>query len=130
MQRTMYFKDPALLETNTNNTENLFQSEVVDQAASGNVETKHAAGGDGLDGNLADAAFAIAGQDKTKLAKAKETGNTKFGMVDGVMISCLLNIFGVIMFLRLGWVIGQAGIIQVRCCCRCIVIGPIKEFTA
>ena len=27
------------------------------------------------------------------------------------MVSCLLNIFGVIMFLRLGWVVGQAGII-------------------
>ena len=26
-------------------------------------------------------------------------------------MSCLLNIFGVIMFLRLGWVVGQAGII-------------------
>lgn len=25
-------------------------------------------------------------------------------------MSCLLNIFGVIMFLRLGWVVGQAGI--------------------
>ena len=30
---------------------------------------------------------------------------------DGVMIPCLLNIWGVIMFLRLGWVVGQAGII-------------------
>ena len=36
----------------------------------------------------------------------------KFGTWDGVFVSCLLNIFGVIMFLRLGWVVGQAGIIQ------------------
>ena len=45
----------------------------------------------------------------------KEEGNTsddKFGTWDGVYVSCLLNIFGVIMFLRLGWVVGQAGIIQ------------------
>ena len=25
-------------------------------------------------------------------------------------MSCMLNIFGVIMFLRLGWVVGQAGV--------------------
>merc|ERR1740117_1717571 len=34
----------------------------------------------------------------------------KFGTWDGVFTSCLLNIFGVIMFLRLGWVVGQGGI--------------------
>ena len=28
------------------------------------------------------------------------------------MAGCLLNIFGVIMFLRVGFVVGQAGIIQ------------------
>ena len=37
---------------------------------------------------------------------------SKFGTWDGVFVSCLLNIFGVIMFLRLGWVVGQAGIVQ------------------
>lgn len=30
---------------------------------------------------------------------------------NGVMVPCLLNIWGVIMFLRLTWVVGQAGII-------------------
>ena len=29
---------------------------------------------------------------------------------NGVMVPCLLNIWGVIMFLRLGWVVGQAGL--------------------
>ena len=41
-----------------------------------------------------------------------DTAGGKFGTWDGVFVSCLLNIFGVIMFLRLGWVVGQAGIIQ------------------
>jgi hypothetical protein len=36
---------------------------------------------------------------------------TKYGTWDGVMVSCLLNIFGVIMFLRIGWCVGQAGVI-------------------
>jgi len=35
-----------------------------------------------------------------------------FGTWDGVFVRCLLNIFGAIMFLRLPWIIGQAGIIQ------------------
>jgi solute carrier family 12 sodium/potassium/chloride transporter 2 len=36
--------------------------------------------------------------------------SSKFGTWDGVFVSCLLNIFGVIMFLRLPWVVGQNGI--------------------
>ncbi len=36
---------------------------------------------------------------------------TKLGWFNGVMVPCLLNIWGVIMFLRLTWVVGQAGII-------------------
>eukprot|EP00948_MAST-09A_sp_MAST-9A-sp1_P003146 g3146.t1 len=36
---------------------------------------------------------------------------TKFGMWDGVFARVLLQIFGVIMFLRLGWLVGYAGIL-------------------
>ena len=34
----------------------------------------------------------------------------KFGWIRGVLVRCLLNIWGVILFLRLPWVSGQAGI--------------------
>ena len=34
----------------------------------------------------------------------------KFGWVKGVLFSCLLNIWGVMLYLRLSWVVGQAGI--------------------
>ncbi|CAF0850672.1 unnamed protein product [Adineta steineri] len=34
----------------------------------------------------------------------------KFGWILGVLIRCVLNIFGVMLFLRLSWVTGQAGI--------------------
>jgi len=37
---------------------------------------------------------------------------TMFGTWDGVFAPCLLNIFGVIMFLRLPWVVAQAGVYQ------------------
>jgi len=40
----------------------------------------------------------------------KDKGGDKFGTWNGVFVSCLLNIFGVIMFLRLPWTVGQAGI--------------------
>lgn len=35
-----------------------------------------------------------------------------FGTWDGVFTSCLLNIFGVIVFLRTGWIVGQAGLVN------------------
>ncbi|XP_047195855.1 solute carrier family 12 member 3 [Hippoglossus stenolepis] len=35
---------------------------------------------------------------------------TRFGWVQGVMIRCMLNIWGVILFLRLPWITAQAGI--------------------
>ncbi|XP_076356125.1 solute carrier family 12 member 2-like isoform X2 [Tachypleus tridentatus] len=34
----------------------------------------------------------------------------KFGWIQGVFVRCLLNIWGVMLFIRLSWVVGQAGI--------------------
>lgn len=33
-----------------------------------------------------------------------------FGTWDGVFTSCLVNLLGVIVFLRVGWVVGEAGV--------------------
>jgi hypothetical protein len=33
----------------------------------------------------------------------------KFGWIKGVLIRCILNIFGVMIFLRVSWLVGQAG---------------------
>ena len=52
-----------------------------------------------------------AGKNADGIAADVDAGS-KFGTWDGVFVSCLLNIFGVIMFLRLGWVVGQAGIVH------------------
>nr|XP_023024040.1 bumetanide-sensitive sodium-(potassium)-chloride cotransporter [Leptinotarsa decemlineata] len=43
---------------------------------------------------------------------AKSGGQLKFGWIQGVLIRCLLNIWGVMLFLRLSWVVAQAGIGQ------------------
>jgi len=40
------------------------------------------------------------------------TGALKFGWFEGVYMRCLLNIWGVMLFLRLTWVVGQAGIFE------------------
>ncbi|VDO18867.1 unnamed protein product [Heligmosomoides polygyrus] len=34
----------------------------------------------------------------------------KFGWIQGVFVRCLLNIFGVMLYLRISWVAGQAGV--------------------
>ena len=46
-------------------------------------------------------------EEKTGAIKAKAP---KFGWIRGVLFGCLLNIWGVILFRRLAWVVGHAGI--------------------
>ncbi|KAF4071755.1 hypothetical protein AMELA_G00266450, partial [Ameiurus melas] len=38
-----------------------------------------------------------------------EAGGIKFGWIKGVLVRCMLNIWGVMLFIRLSWVFGQAG---------------------
>ena len=44
--------------------------------------------------------------------ESKEKQAVKFGWIKGVLVRCLLNIWGVMLFLRLSWVAAQAGIVQ------------------
>lgn len=48
----------------------------------------------------------------------------QMGTFMGVYLPCLQNIFGVILFLRLTWVVGTAGVLQafaiVLICCCCV----------
>lgn len=50
----------------------------------------------------------------------------QMGTFMGVYLPCLQNIFGVILFLRLTWVVGTAGVLQGLCivfiCCCCVSI--------
>lgn len=95
---TLYFKDPSVVtgEGESTSLVKVLQNEAgsirlkkVERIANDDAAMSDANDGDEEDGG----------------------GDNKFGPWDGVMVSCLLNIFGVIMFLRLGWVVGQAGII-------------------
>ncbi|XP_031836103.1 sodium potassium chloride cotransporter [Nomia melanderi] len=61
------------------------------------------------EGNLIKDANIEAGQ-----VGSSQQGHTgiKLGWIQGVLIPCLLNIWGVMLFLRLSWVVAQAGILQ------------------
>ena len=49
--------------------------------------------------------------EEDEAASNKEAGTVvKFGWIKGVLVRCILNIFGVIIFMRISWVVGQAGI--------------------
>ncbi|CAI5449324.1 unnamed protein product [Caenorhabditis angaria] len=45
-----------------------------------------------------------------KMKGPTQQNRVKFGWVQGVFVRCILNIFGVMLYLRLSWVTGQAGI--------------------
>ncbi|KAF8766994.1 solute carrier family 12 member 8-like [Argiope bruennichi] len=47
-----------------------------------------------------------------------------FGVWDGVFTSCMINLFSVIIFLRVGWIVGEAGIAQsIGIVCLTVLIG-------
>ncbi|XP_031192837.1 solute carrier family 12 member 3 isoform X1 [Mastomys coucha] len=51
-------------------------------------------------------------EDETGINSEKSPGEpVRFGWVKGVMIRCMLNIWGVILYLRLPWITAQAGIV-------------------
>lgn len=39
----------------------------------------------------------------------KRSSTNELNIFNGVIVPCLLNILGVVLFLRLGWAIGEAG---------------------
>jgi len=54
----------------------------------------------------------------------------KFGWIEGVYMRCLLNIWGVMLFLRLTWVIGQCGIWEgLLCMTLCNVVTVVTTIS-
>ncbi|XP_067435612.1 solute carrier family 12 member 6-like isoform X1 [Thunnus thynnus] len=62
--------------------------------------------------------------------KKKTSKSPQMGTFMGVYLPCLQNIFGVILFLRLTWVVGSAGVLQGLCivfiCCCCTMLTAIS----
>ncbi|KAM6457653.1 solute carrier family 12 member 5 isoform 2-T2 [Liasis olivaceus] len=63
-------------------------------------------------------------------AKKKPVKAPRMGTFMGVYLPCLQNIFGVILFLRLTWVVGISGIMESFCmvflCCSCTMLTAIS----
>ncbi|AFV22297.1 Na-K-Cl cotransporter [Methanolobus psychrophilus R15] len=62
-------------------------------------------------GNIVDLENGETLQDKVEEQKGAVTGRKLFGTFEGVFVPTLLTILGVIMYLREGWVVGNAGLL-------------------
>nr|XP_020474487.1 solute carrier family 12 member 2 isoform X2 [Monopterus albus] len=49
-------------------------------------------------------------EEATAKEMADSKGVVKFGWIKGVLVRCMLNIWGVMLFIRMSWIVGQAGI--------------------
>uniref|UniRef100_A0A8C4WUW7 Solute carrier family 12 member 4 n=1 Tax=Eptatretus burgeri TaxID=7764 RepID=A0A8C4WUW7_EPTBU len=62
--------------------------------------------------------------------KKKPAKTPSMGTFMGVYLPCLQNILGVILFLRLAWIVGAAGIVEAFCmvllCCCCTMLTAIS----
>ncbi|KPP61132.1 hypothetical protein Z043_120808 [Scleropages formosus] len=63
-------------------------------------------------------------------SRRKIPKSPSMGTLMGVYLPCLQNIFGVILFLRLTWIVGTAGVVQsfliVLMCCSCTMLTAIS----
>ncbi|KAM4531995.1 solute carrier family 12 member 2 isoform 1-T1 [Fundulus diaphanus] len=55
---------------------------------------------------------------------AEPKGVVKFGWIKGVLVRCMLNIWGVMLFIRMTWIVGQAGIAL-----ACVIVGMATVVT-
>jgi hypothetical protein len=58
---------------------------------------------------LHDLAMLTSGLDNNALPPVKAV---KLSWIEGVLMNCLLNIWGIMLFLRVTWVIGEAGLVE------------------
>ncbi|KAM6942564.1 solute carrier family 12 member 4 isoform 1-T1 [Xenentodon cancila] len=69
-------------------------------------------------------------EESAEVSRRKTPKSPNMGTLMGVYLPCLQNIFGVILFLRLTWIVGMAGIIHslmiVLMCCSCTMLTAIS----
>ncbi|XP_034381230.1 solute carrier family 12 member 4 isoform X2 [Cyclopterus lumpus] len=69
-------------------------------------------------------------EESAEASRRKTPKSPNMGTLMGVYLPCLQNIFGVILFLRLTWIVGMAGIMQslliVLMCCSCTMLTAIS----
>ncbi|XP_030625661.1 solute carrier family 12 member 2 isoform X2 [Chanos chanos] len=55
---------------------------------------------------------------------SESKGVVKFGWIKGVLVRCMLNIWGVMLFIRMTWIVGQAGIVY-----ACVIVAMATVVT-
>lgn len=74
--------------------------------------------------SLANYSATVQAPEDPDAADKPKKSSPKLGTLAGVYFPCMQNIFGVILFIRLTWVIGTAGIVQgffiIFICCCCV----------
>lgn len=90
--REHYYRQPDKLQS-------IFNRPTMDDLHNTNVETIH------VKRQTNNTVTAI------KNEVIEDVKSNKFGWIEGVLIRCLLNIWGVILFLRMSWIVGEAGIV-------------------
>ncbi|XP_056267973.1 solute carrier family 12 member 4 isoform X2 [Pseudoliparis swirei] len=69
-------------------------------------------------------------EEEESASRRKTPKSPNMGTLMGVYLPCLQNIFGVILFLRLTWIVGTAGVMQslliVLMCCSCTMLTAIS----
>uniref|UniRef100_A0A6J0TFG0 Solute carrier family 12 member 1 isoform X1 n=1 Tax=Pogona vitticeps TaxID=103695 RepID=A0A6J0TFG0_9SAUR len=67
-----------------------------------------------------------AGNGECNTEEETKGGFVKFGWMKGVLVRCMLNIWGVMLFIRLSWIVGQAGIgLGVVVICLSVVVTTV-----
>ncbi|XP_075431769.1 solute carrier family 12 member 1 isoform X2 [Ascaphus truei] len=61
-------------------------------------------------GSVAKGDGVLGDEEANKEEEEEKGGFVKFGWIKGVLVRCMLNIWGVMLFIRLSWIVGQAGI--------------------
>uniref|UniRef100_A0A8D1EWE6 Amino acid permease/ SLC12A domain-containing protein n=1 Tax=Sus scrofa TaxID=9823 RepID=A0A8D1EWE6_PIG len=69
-------------------------------------------------------------EDEDSRRREVKVRNPRMGTFIGVYLPCLQNILGVILFLRLTWIVGAAGVLEsfliVSMCCTCTMLTAIS----
>lgn len=73
---------------------------------------------------MARLAVGASGQARPSLSSNFLLQSPRMGTFIGVYLPCLQNILGVVLFLRLAWIVGAAGVLEslliVSMCCACV----------
>lgn len=130
-------KELQLSESNevvevTNDLDNLYGEDRIDSFTIHKLEGKEGEGRakESLRRRFSKAGVPGEGGPAAGAPANKKEAEPKLGTIMGVFVPCLQNILGVILFIRLSWIVGQAGVLGslgiVGMCCACTFLTSLS----